>query len=98
VLIPPLVENSSSAAVDALLSLRHPTRPGSRKVPLPLRKLLPDPAHEEGWLMLTHQVGHLTPSQLRARAWRLRVAIALCDPDDVPRWAVEHLGRLEAVA
>lgn len=96
--IPPLVANSSSAVVDALLSLQHPTCPRSRKVPMPLRNLLPDPAHEEGWLMLTHQVGHLTRAHLRARAWRLRVAIALCDPDDVPRWAVEHLGRLEAIA
>jgi hypothetical protein len=87
-----------SAEIELLLALRHPTRPGRGKFPLPLRKLLPDPEHEEGFAMLTHNVAELSPAQRRARAWRLRVAIALCDPEDVPRWAVDHLHHLEAVA
>ena len=93
---PPLVEKTSAAVVDALLSLRHPTRPGRGKVPQPLRKLLPDPEHEDGWAMLTHDVSNLSPAQRRARAWRLRVAIALCgDVDAVPDWAITHLAVLE---
>ena len=85
------------SALDQLLSIRHPMRPGRGKVPLPLRKLLPDPEHEDGWRMLVHDVNHLSVAQRRARAWRLRAAIALCDDaNDVPDWAIAHLAALEA--
>jgi hypothetical protein len=86
----------SNTELEQLLSLRHPTRPGRSKVPLPLRKLLPDPDHEDGWRMFIHDVAQLTPAQRRARAWRLRIAIALCEPDDVCDWALQHLAALEA--
>ena len=85
------------AAVAAIVSAKHPVRPGCGTVPLPLRKLLPDPLHECGWAMLTHDLSGLTRPERSARAWRLRVAIALCpDPADVPVWAVDHLAALEA--
>jgi hypothetical protein len=87
---------NSTPELEQLLSLRHPTRPGRGKLPLPLRKLLPDPDHEGGWAMLVHDVTHLTPAQRRARAWRLRIAIALCEPDDICDWALLHLAVLEA--
>jgi hypothetical protein len=85
-----------SSAIALILATHHPLRPGRGKVPLPLRKLLPDPEHEDGWAMLTHDVSQLSPAQRRARAWRLRVAIAMCEPDDVCDWALEHIAVLEA--
>ena len=88
---------AADAAIRAVLGIKHPIRPAVGKVPLPLRKLLPDPRFEEGWRMLMHDISDLTPAERAARAWRLRVGIALCpDPDDVPRWAIEHLAALEA--
>ena len=86
----------TTGVVSQLLTLKHPARPGSGKVPLPLRKFLPDPLYETGWAMLTHDVSAFTPTQRQARAFRLRVAIAQCEPDDVPDWAIAHLVVLEA--
>jgi len=95
----PIQSNSAGAmAVASILALKHPLRPGRGKVPLPLRKLLPDPLHEDGWRMLTHDLSELTQAERRARAFRLRVAIALSPADEVPRWAVVHLAALESAA
>src|SRR5260370_39148054 len=94
---PPQANSEAAlAAVAAIVSAKHPVRPGCGTVPVPLRRLLPDPLHESGWAMLTHDLSGLTRAQRSARAWRLRVAIVLCpDPADVPVWAVDHLAALE---
>jgi hypothetical protein len=89
---------SNSAAVDALLSLQHPTRP-TRQLPLQLRRLLPDPtARLEDWQRFTHEdLVAMTSAQRRSENFRIRVALALCPhpEDDVPDWVLERLARLE---
>lgn len=83
--------------VDRLLALRHPTRP-ARKLPLPLRKLVPDPTKTaEQLLRFEHaDIAAMTLSARRAEAFRLKVAIAQCEPDEVCDWAVERVAKLEA--
>lgn len=85
------------AEVLALLALRHPTRP-SQKLPLPLRKQLPDPTRcFEDWQRFTHaDLADMTPAMRRAESFRWKVAIAQVDLEEVPDYVLERLRRLEA--
>jgi hypothetical protein len=85
------------AEVLALLALRHPTRP-SQRLPLPLRKLLPDPMRcFEDLQRFSHaDLAAMTPAMRRAEAFRWKVAIAQVEPDEVPLYVLERVARLEA--
>lgn len=88
---------SASADVAQLLTLRAPR--ASHKVPRLLRRLLPDPFSSlEGWERFTHEdLVVMTPAQRRAEAFRLRVAVSLCESEeDVPDWVLQRVARLEA--
>ena len=85
------------AEVLALLALRHPTRP-SQRLPLPLRKLLPDPMRcfEDLQRLIHADVAGMTPAMRRAESFRWKVAIAQVEPDEVPLYVLERIKRLEA--
>jgi hypothetical protein len=70
------------------------------KVPLPLRRLLPDPLRSlEQWQRFVHHdIDELSPAARNAEAFRLRVAIAQADEAFVPQWPLERVSRLEAAA
>jgi hypothetical protein len=88
---------SRAPEVDALLSLQHPTQP-TKRLPLPLRRLLPDPLRcFEDLQRFTHvDLVAMTRAQRDWEALRIRTAAALVDDSNcVPTWL---LGRLERLA
>jgi len=80
-----------------LHSLRHPTHP-TRKLPLPLRKLLPDPLRSlEDLQRFTHgDIAEMTTAARHAEAFRWRVVVSQIDAEVVPAYVLERIARLEA--
>ncbi len=91
------VEAAATAAVELLLSPKHPTRP-SRKLPLPIRRLLPDPERSlADWQRLTcEDLEAMSPAERAADLFRWKVAIAQVDADQVPGYVLKRLALLEA--
>lgn len=87
------------AEVLALLALRHPTRP-SRRLPMRLCRLLPDPLqrHEDLRRFRHEDVASMSPAARGAESFRLKVAIAMVEPETVPTWFLERLGRLKVAS
>jgi len=90
-------------APDVESTVHHLTRlqvSGLHRVPLPIRKLLPDPLRTiEDWDRFTHaDLATMPLPERAAEAFRLRVAIASVEPERVPLWAVDRLAQLDAAA
>jgi hypothetical protein len=86
---------AGAAFVTAYLELQHPRRPGMRKVPWPVRRLLPDPIRD--WARMVHaDIAEMTQDEMRRELFRLRVGLAQVDRlDAVCTWVFERLSRLE---
>ena len=89
--------DSTADFVGQLLELRHPSQP-SRRLPLLVRALLPDPLRSvDDEVRFRHaDIASMTSATRSFEALRIRTAIALVDVDCVPRWLVDRLRRLEA--
>jgi hypothetical protein len=90
--------HSAAGAIELILSLRHPRCPATRKVPWPVRRLLPDPLRH--WERLTHaDIANLSRDDRRREAFRFRVALAQVDSlDDVCSWVFDRLRHLDSPA
>jgi hypothetical protein len=89
---------SNSGEVDALLELCDPSRP-TRRLPLELRRLLPDPLKsDEDFERFAHaDLAGKTAAQRAFEALQIRTAAALIpDADRVPTWLLTRLERLAA--
>jgi hypothetical protein len=83
--------------LELLLSVKHPTRP-SHKLPLPIRRLLPDPESSlDGWQRLTcEDIPAMTAAERAAESFRWKVALAQVEADQVPGYVLKRLALLEA--
>lgn len=93
----PELEAAGASAVELLLSLKHPTRP-SHKLPLPIRRLLPDPERSlDDWRRLTcEDIEAMSPAERAAESFRWKVALAQVEADQVPGYVLRRLALLEA--
>jgi len=93
----PHLDVAVAAEVELMLTLKHPTQPG-RKLPLPIRRLLPDPFRSvEDWQRLAcEDIASMSPAERAADAFRWKVAIAQIEPDQVPAYVLKRLTLLES--
>jgi hypothetical protein len=100
---PSSVSDEHRAAVDArmtvdlMLSLR-PARDPSRKLPLPLRRLMPEPMKSlDDWRRLTcEDIADMSKAERSAESFRWKVAVAMVEPDDVPPYVPARIEALDA--
>jgi len=87
----------SEEIIATLLTLKHPTRP-AQELPLPLRKLLPDPIHgyDDHQRFVHADIEGMTAAARRAESFRLKVAVAQVESDQVPDYIIERIARLDA--
>ncbi len=85
-----------STELAALLTLRRPDQPSAR-VPLPIRKLLPRPLDSDAeWRRFVFEdVAAMSPTQREREAFRLKIAAAQVDAEQLPVWITTRIARLE---
>ncbi|MFI5399213.1 MAG: hypothetical protein ACHQ9S_27095 [Candidatus Binatia bacterium] len=91
---PSPAESDGRVYMRMALTLADPVRPAHR-LPMLMRRALPDPLTEAGWARLHHaDLAVLTPAQKLAERARLLLAVGSCDREP-PTWLIDRLRRLE---
>jgi hypothetical protein len=88
-------KGAGSAYTIVTLALADPVHPSNR-LPMLMRRVLPDPLTENGWARLHHaDLAEMTTAQKLAERARLLLAVGSCDREP-PTWLIDRLQRLGA--
>jgi len=90
----PTAAGTGEAWIDAYMALASPQMP-SQRLPRRVRRLIPDPQTESGFLRFTHADVHaLSRGQRNAEAFAIRMALAEHLDREPPSWLLRRLERL----